>query len=240
MLMGLGLVGAEIAGGTGLTLAETTPVARLVQEPAIVVVTRDSPYRTLAQPVAAWHADPHGTPVGGGSSVGGPDHLAIMLVAEAVGLAPGRVEYRRYDGGGDQLAAILGYEVAFGMSGLSEYADQIKSGQLRALAVTSEQPVVQLPAPTMRSTGLDVVFNNRRGIVAPPGLSDEDAGALKALMAALDASPPWATARAVRMDRHIPAGRGLRAVRAGGARPRGRHPRPARPGRRRRQVSGRT
>jgi putative tricarboxylic transport membrane protein len=196
MLMGLGLVGAEIADGAQLTLEEATAIARLVQEPAIVVVTRDSPYRTLDQLVRAWQADPTAAKVGGGSSVGGPDHLATMLVAEAVGLAPAKVAYRRYDGGGDLLAAILGHEVAFGMSGLSEYADQIKSGQLRALAVTSELPVVQLPAPTMRSTGLDVVFNNWRGIVAPPGLSDEDASAIRGAVAAVARSAPWATARA--------------------------------------------
>jgi putative tricarboxylic transport membrane protein len=196
MLMGLGLVGAEIAGRSEVTLEGTTAIARLVQEPAIVVVTRDSAYRTLGQLVDAWRADPAKAPVGGGSSVGGPDHLATMLVAEAVGLAPARVAYRRYDGGGDLLAAILGREVAFGMSGLSEYSDQIKSGQLRALAVTSEQPVVQLAAPTMRSAGLDVVFNNWRGIVAPPGLSDGDAAALRGVVGELEVSAPWATARA--------------------------------------------
>jgi putative tricarboxylic transport membrane protein len=106
------------------------------------------------------------------------------------------VAYRRHDGGGDLLAAVLGREVAFALSGLSEYAGQIASGQLRALAVTSEEPVAQVPAPTVRAAGLDVVFNNWRGIVAPPGLSTAGVTALRATIAALDASPPWAAARA--------------------------------------------
>lgn len=195
MLMGLGLVGAEIAAGAEVTLAGTTPVARLVQEPSIVVVRRDSPYGSLDELIEAWRADPAGVPAGGGSSVGGPDHLATMLLAEAAGMAPSRVAYRRNDGGGDLLAAVLGREVAFALSGLSEYADQISSGQLRALAVTSEEPVTQVPAPTVRAAGLDVVCNNWRGIVAPPGLAPGEVAALRATVAALDTSAPWAAAR---------------------------------------------
>ena len=196
MLMGLGLVGAEIAANAEVTLADTTAIARLVQEPSIVVVRRDSPYGSLDELIEAWRADPAGVPAGGGSSIGGPDHLATMLLAEAAGLPPTRVAYRRHDGGGDLLAAVLGREVAFAMSGLSEYADQIASGQLRALAVTSEQTVAQVPAPTVRAAGLDVVFNNWRGLVGPPGLSAADTAGLRATVAALDASAPWAAARA--------------------------------------------
>jgi putative tricarboxylic transport membrane protein len=195
MLMGLGLVGAEIAASATVTLAGTTAIARLVQEPAIVVVRRDSPYGSLDELIEAWRADPAGVSIGGGSSIGGPDHLATMLLAEAVGLPPAGVSYQRHDGGGDLLAAILGREVAFAMSGLSEYADQIESGQLRALAVTSEQPVTQVPAPTVRSAGFDIVFNNWRGVVAPPGLSAPDVRLLRDMAAALDASAPWRGAR---------------------------------------------
>ncbi|WP_233513344.1 Bug family tripartite tricarboxylate transporter substrate binding protein [Micromonospora craterilacus] len=195
MMMGLGVVGAQSATGTQVTLQEMTPIARLVQEPAVIVVTRDSPYRDLDALVSAWRADPAEMVIGGGSSIGGPDHLATMLVADAIGVAPVTVAYRRYDGGGDLLAAILGREVAFGMSGLSEYANQIAEGQLRALAVTSAEPVAQLPAPTMRSAGVDTVFNNWRGIVAPPDLADSDAESIRALIARLHEYPAWASAR---------------------------------------------
>ncbi|WP_433532327.1 Bug family tripartite tricarboxylate transporter substrate binding protein [Micromonospora sp. CA-263727] len=195
MMMGLGVIGAQSASGSPVTLQEMTPIARLVQEPAVIVVTRDSPHRDLDTLLSAWRADPAAMLIGGGSSVGGPDHLATMLVADAIGLAPTRVAYRRYDGGGDLLAAILGREVAFGMSGLSEYANQISEGHLRPLAVTSADPVPQLPAPTMRSAGFDTVFNNWRGIVAPPDLADSDAESIRTLIARLHAYPGWASAR---------------------------------------------
>ncbi|MEV1288645.1 tripartite tricarboxylate transporter substrate binding protein [Micromonospora sp. NPDC049679] len=191
MLMGLGVVGSQAAAGARVTLQDTTPVARLIEEPSIVVVTRDSPYRSLGELVTAWRAAPAAVPVGGGSAVGGPDHLAPMLVAHAVGITPRRVSYRQYDGGGDLLAAILDKQVAFGVSGLSEYADQIASGQLRVLAVTSERRVPGIAAPTLREAGVDVVCTNWRGIVAPPDLAAPDLDRMRAAVARLHASPQW-------------------------------------------------
>ncbi|GIG91173.1 tripartite tricarboxylate transporter substrate binding protein [Plantactinospora endophytica] len=191
MLMGLGVVGSQFASEARFTLQDTTPIARLIEEPAIVVVTRDSPYRDIGGLIAAWRADPASVPVGGGSSAGGPDHLAPMLLADAVGIPPRQVSYRQFDGGGDLLAAILDHQVDFGVSGRSEYADQIASGQLRVLAVTSEFRIPGTAAPTLRERGVDVVFTNWRGIVAPPGLADRDVVAMRDLVARLHGSAEW-------------------------------------------------
>ncbi|GAA3750469.1 tripartite tricarboxylate transporter substrate binding protein [Plantactinospora mayteni] len=191
MLMGLGVVGSQYASGARFTLQDTTPIARLIEEPAIVVVTRDSPYRDIDGLLAAWRADPAGVPVGGGSSVGGPDHLPPMLIADAVGIPPRQVSYRQFDGGGDLLAAILDHQVAFGVSGRSEYADQIASGQLRVLAVTSQFRLAGTVAPTLRERGVDVVFTNWRGIVAPPGLHDTDIAAMREMVTRLHGSAQW-------------------------------------------------
>jgi putative tricarboxylic transport membrane protein len=196
MLMGLGVVGSQYTVGAPVTLQDTTPIARLISEPGIIVVTRDSPYRKLSDLIAAWRAKPSAVRVGGGSSAGGPDHLAPMLVAEAVGIAPRNVAYVRYDGGGDLLAAILSKQVEFGVSGSGEYAAQIRSGQLRVLAVTSERRVPGIDAPTAREAGADVVFINWRGIVAPPGLAEADAAAMREAVARLHDSEQWRTALA--------------------------------------------
>ncbi|WP_433506498.1 Bug family tripartite tricarboxylate transporter substrate binding protein [Pseudonocardia halophobica] len=194
MSMGLGVVGSVYTNDSPSTLADTTPIARLTQETEIVVVAKDSPYTSLGQLVDAWKADPGGVPVGGGSSPGGPDHLAPMLMAKAAGLPPKDVNYVSYDGGGELLAAVLGGKVAFGVSGLGEYADQIDAGELRVLAVTAGEPVPGVDAPTLKQAGLDVEFTNWRGIVAPPGLSDEGRADLEAAFAELRRSPEWAEA----------------------------------------------
>ncbi|MEU8675918.1 tripartite tricarboxylate transporter substrate binding protein [Streptomyces sp. NPDC048560] len=191
MSMGLGVVGAVHTNNSPKTLRDTTPIARLTEEQDIVVVSKDSPYRTIGQLVEAWKKDPAGLPVGGGSSPGGPDHLAPMLMAEAAGIAPRDVNYIPFDGGGELLASILGSKVAFGVSGVGEYLDQIEAGELRLLAVTGPERVPGLDAPTLRESGLDTDFTNWRGIVAPPGLSDAERDKLVALIRKLHDSPQW-------------------------------------------------
>ena len=191
MSMGLGVVGSVFTNNSPATLADVTPIARLTQETEVVVVPKESPLRTMADLVAAWKANPAGTPVGGGSSPGGPDHLAPMLIAEAVGIVPREVNYVSYDGGGELLAAILGSKVAFGVSGLGEYADQIAAGELRVLAVTASERATGVDAPTLREAGVDVEFSNWRGIVAPPELDEEGRAELVGAFTALHGTPEW-------------------------------------------------
>ena len=104
MQMGLGVVGAVYTNKSEATLDQTTPIARLIEEPEAIVVPKGSPYKTLDELVAAWKADPGKVPVGGGSTPGGPDHLTPMLLAKAVGVDPKQVNYVAYDGGGELLA----------------------------------------------------------------------------------------------------------------------------------------
>ncbi|MER5554270.1 tripartite tricarboxylate transporter substrate binding protein [Streptomyces sp. NPDC002793] len=191
MSMGLGVVGAVHTNKSPTTLADTTPIARLTEEQDIVVVAKDSPYRTIDQLLTAWKKDPGKIPVGGGSSPGGPDHLAPMLMAKAAGIAPARVNYIPFDGGGELLASILGNKVGFGVSGVGEYLDQIEAGELRLLAVTGPERVPGLDAPTLREAGLDTEFTNWRGIVAPPGLSAAERDKLIGLVSELHDSKQW-------------------------------------------------
>ncbi|HEU4945824.1 MAG TPA: tripartite tricarboxylate transporter substrate binding protein [Kribbella sp.] len=175
MQMGLGVVGASYTSKSKATLTQTTPVAKLIEEAGAIVVPKASPYKTINDLVAAWKADPKGLAVGGGSSPGGPDHLLPMQLAKAVGIDPKQVNYVSYDGGGELLPAILGNKVAFGASGFGEFLDQVEAGEVRVLAVTSEQPIDALKqVPTLKSSGIDLVFTNWRGMVAPPEISAAD------------------------------------------------------------------
>ncbi|MBM0225415.1 MULTISPECIES: tripartite tricarboxylate transporter substrate binding protein [Micromonospora] len=175
MQMGLGVVGASYTSKSSATLTQTTPLAKMIEEAGAIVVPKDSPYKTIGDLVAAWKANPKGLAVGGGSSPGGPDHLLPMQLAKTVGIDPRQVNFVSYDGGGELLPAVLGGKVAFGASGFGEFLDQVEAGQIRVLAVTSEAPIDALKdVPTLKSAGIDLVFTNWRGIVAPPGISDAD------------------------------------------------------------------
>jgi len=174
MQMGLGVVGAQYSNQSEATLDQTTPIAKLIEEAEAIVVPGDSPYKTLDDLIQAWKKDPGGTPVGGASNPGGPDHLTPMLLAQEVGVTPADVNYVAYDGGGELLAGILGDDVKFAATGIGEVAESAASGDVRILAVTSEKPVEGVDAPTLKDEGVDLTFTNWRGIVAAPEISDED------------------------------------------------------------------
>jgi putative tricarboxylic transport membrane protein len=189
--MGLGLVGGVYTNKSEATLDQTTPVARLTEEPEVVVVSKDSPYQSFDQLLTAWKADPGKLSVGGGSAPGGPDHLAPMLIAKTAGIDPKQVNFVSYDGGGELLAALLGNQLAFGVTGPGEVKDQIDAGEIRALAVTSAEPVEGLDVKTLKEQGVDLEFTNWRGWVAPPELSDEDKQTLIDLATSMHDSQEW-------------------------------------------------
>ena len=172
MLMGLGVVGASYTNKSEATLGETTPIAQLIEEYGAVMVPKDSPFKTIDDLVKAWKADPGSLSVGGGSSPGGPDHLLPMQLAQAVGVEPKDVPYVSYDGGGDLLPALLGDKIDFATSGAGEFKDQIANGDIRVLATSGEQRTEGIDAPTLKEAGIDLVFTNWRGVVAPPGITD--------------------------------------------------------------------
>jgi putative tricarboxylic transport membrane protein len=78
-----------------------------------------------------------------------------------------------------------------GISGYSEYAGQIESGEMRALGISAPRPVDGIDAPTLAQGGVDVSLENWRGIVAPPGLSEAQQQALIDLFARVRRSDSW-------------------------------------------------
>jgi putative tricarboxylic transport membrane protein len=191
MMMGLGVVGATYTNGSKARASEATALAKMVEEQEGILVPGDSPFKTVNDFVAAWKADPSTVTIGGGSSPGGPDHLFPMETAKAAGVDPKAVNYVSYDGGGDLLTALLGKKITVGTSGLGEFVDQIESGQLRVLAVSASERVEGIDAPTLTEAGIDLTFTNWRGILAPPGISDDAKQAMVKVLEQLHGTDQW-------------------------------------------------
>ncbi len=171
MTMGLGVVGAVYTNKSKALVSKATPIARLVEEQEGILVPKDSPLKTVDDLVKAWKKDPKGLTVGGGSSPGGPDHLFPMQLAKEIGVEPREVNYISYDGGGPLTTALLGSKIDVGMSGLGEFEGQIEDGSLRVLGVSGAERLDTVDAPTLKESGVDMVFTNWRGVLAPPGIS---------------------------------------------------------------------
>jgi putative tricarboxylic transport membrane protein len=191
MVMGLVMLGAVLTNDSDVTLVDVTPVARLTGESEVVVVPAGSPYRTMADFVTAWRQNRRRLPIAGGSA-GGSDQILAGLVARAAGVEPRRINYIPYSGGGESLAALLGEQVAAGISGVGEYAEQVRSGGLRALAVSGTARSARLSdTPTLREQGLDVALSNWRGVMARPGMSAGARADLVELVTAAHDTAEW-------------------------------------------------
>jgi putative tricarboxylic transport membrane protein len=195
MVTGLVMLGAIQTNRAPVDLTQVTPIASLATEYEAIAVRADSPYQTFDDLVAAFRDNPRSVSWGGGSA-GGADHILVGLLAQAAGVDPAQINYIAHAGGGEAMAAILSGGVTAGVSGVSEFTDQVEAGQLRILAVSGEQPVEGVDAPTIRDTGLDVVLTNWRGLVAPPGLSSQQRDEVVGMVQRAHDTPEWQRALA--------------------------------------------
>lgn len=205
LVSGLIMLGGIVMHRSPVTLHEVTPIARITGEYEAIVVPANSPFRTLADMIRALKERPEALSWGGGSA-GGSDQILAGLVAEAVGVPPGRINYVAFSGGGESLSAILGGQVSLGINGLAELEPQIQAGTVRALAVSSAERLPGLDVPTLREQGVDLEFENWRSIVAPPGIGAGERQRLESVIAAMVATPEWreALARYRWIDRYLP------------------------------------
>ncbi|GAA3668274.1 Bug family tripartite tricarboxylate transporter substrate binding protein [Microbacterium marinilacus] len=190
MMTGTVMEGAITVNGSDVDLLDTTPIARLAEDYEVFIVPADSPFETLDDLLEAWREDPHGIAVGGGG-LGGTDHLLAGLVAREIGVEPTQMNYISYAGGGEVLTALLSHTVDVGVSSYNDFRDQIEAGNLRALALSADEPVDGIDIPTFIDAGADVSLPNWRGLVAPAGISDEQRDELVEILDELMGSEQW-------------------------------------------------
>lgn len=143
------------------------PITTVADAPLVLVVASSSPYKTLADVVAAAKAQPNkitlGTP--GNGTVA---HLTGELFQKASGI---KLQHVPYKGSAQAITDLLGGSIAVFMSSIPTAQAQIKSGAMRALAVTSAQRAADLPSvPTINESGYKG-FDARTwfGLLAPAG-----------------------------------------------------------------------
>ncbi|MFO1188776.1 MAG: tripartite tricarboxylate transporter substrate-binding protein [Alphaproteobacteria bacterium] len=190
MVAGMVMVGSLIANKSPVKMTQTVPIARLTGEFLVVAVPAASPFKTARDFAQALKADTSKVPIAGGSA-GGSDHILAGMIARAVGAEAKQVSYVAYSGGGPALAALIGAQVAAGISGYGEFSEQIKAGKLRALAISADQRQPGIDVPTLKEQGINVELFNWRGVFAPPGITDQQRRDITALVEKMVASASW-------------------------------------------------
>jgi tripartite-type tricarboxylate transporter receptor subunit TctC len=184
--VGIGIMGqlavAPVVPGSQIPLdldTELLPLCNLVGVPMALIVRPNAPYKTIAE-LIAYAKDNPGKVTYGSTGNGSTNQLGAELFAtEAGGLKLLHVPYR---GGAPAIADVAAGQIDMFFANISEIVGQVKSGQVRALALASSRPnpmAPDLPLLTKDIPTLDI--NNWFGLVGPAGLPPDIAAGLTKL-----------------------------------------------------------
>jgi putative tricarboxylic transport membrane protein len=192
MMTGLVMLGAIETNGSDVPHSRTTPIATMITETEGIVVPADSKYQKLSDLTDQLKRDPGSIRWAGGSA-GSTDQLLVGELARVLGADPSKTKYVAHSGGGEANAAILSGSVDAGVSGLSEFVDQIEAGKMRLLAVSSpvDTEVGGRRPQTIADQGVELELTNWRMLVAPPGLDDGERERITEYVTQVLDSPQW-------------------------------------------------
>jgi tripartite-type tricarboxylate transporter receptor subunit TctC len=152
------------------TNADFIPIARIVADPVVMIINADLPYKTLKELVEDAKANPNKL-IFSSSGLYGASHVPTALLAKAAGNL--QMRHLPTTGGGPAVTAVLGGNASFFMSPTSIALPHIKSGKVRALAVSSAVRAKSLPeVPTFKEQGYDLEYYFWIALFAPKGTPD--------------------------------------------------------------------
>ena len=127
------------------------PVTLVASTPNVLVANPSAPVRNLAELLALARAKP-GSVNFGSTSLGGSPHMSGELLKT---MAQVDIVHVPYKGGGPMLIDLMGGQIPFGFDNLPSSMNHIRSGKIRALAVTTAKRWPGAPEiPTMAEAGV--------------------------------------------------------------------------------------
>ncbi len=132
------------------------PLARLSADPVLLLVSDQTPYKTLDEFIAAAKKEPEKIVYSSGGLYGA-SHLPMAMLEKAIGVS--KMRHLPTAGGGPAITALLGNNAQASTQTVQASIQHVKAGKLRALASFGEQRSKSLPdVPTLKERGIDVVY----------------------------------------------------------------------------------
>lgn len=175
-----------------------TPIANVIADYGAFAVNADSPWENLNELFEDMKEDPSSITVVGTSSPGSMDHIQFVRFAKAAGVDITKIKYVSAPDA-DGITQILNDSADVYSTGVAEVVEQAKAGNIRVLAVTSEERLegdTLSDFPTAKEQGIDEVFINWRGFFGPPGMDQSAVDYYEAKFKELSDSDAFAEIRA--------------------------------------------
>jgi putative tricarboxylic transport membrane protein len=183
----------HIAGKSALNYTDATPLAQLGSESVVFAVRTESPLKTARDIAERIRADAGGLSFAIGNSVGSHNHIAVALLAKAVGANVRRLKVIPFNGSTEGITALLGGHLDVAATPAGSILAHVQSGRARVLAVASEARLrgAFAAVPTWKELGFAVVASNWHSVVGPKGMSDEQVRYWDDVFAKLAQLPEW-------------------------------------------------
>jgi tripartite-type tricarboxylate transporter receptor subunit TctC len=148
-------------------LRDFAPITRFGHGNLLLTVPSDVPATSVVE-LIRWAKSRPGALNYGSPGIGTPPHVASEMFIRMAGVDAVHIPYK---GGGALMTALLGGQLTWSMDGLTAQLPHLKSGRLRALAVTSARRSNALPeVPTLAEAGVaGYEFQGWTGVAAPAG-----------------------------------------------------------------------
>ncbi|MBA4220492.1 MAG: transporter [Methylobacterium sp.] len=161
--------------GAGVKVGDLIGIARATEDPQVLMVGANSPYKTAQDFIAAAKTK---SLKFGTTQIGSVDHIAVVGFAEKAGLMkPIAVPFR---GGGDIVVNLVGGNLDGALLNYAEAESQIKANEVRALIVFSRSRMGSLPqTPTATEIGIPAVYSTTRGFAVLKGTPEDRIKALE-------------------------------------------------------------
>jgi tripartite-type tricarboxylate transporter receptor subunit TctC len=141
------------------------PIAGVGVETVSIAVAKNAPWKDFKEFIA-YAKKNSGKVTIGNSGMGSVTHMVPLAMAAKAGIKVIHVPF----GTGLAMAALMGGKIDSSSQHPAEVFNQVKAGEVRILAVSSEKRIALWPdVPTMKESGVDLEFDQWRGIAAPKG-----------------------------------------------------------------------
>src|SRR5215510_4039641 len=188
-----------LATGVPFSWKDLTPVAMLALDQFVLWVNSDTPYKTVAELVAAMKAAPAGQFKMGGTGSKQEDQIINVALEKATGT---KITYVPYKGGGEVAVQLVGKHVDMTVNNPIEAVAQWRAGKVRPLCVFDSKPLAGKEKiagdlswssiPTCKSQGLDIEYLMLRGIFMPANAPKDAVDYYVELFKKVRATPEWA------------------------------------------------
>jgi tripartite-type tricarboxylate transporter receptor subunit TctC len=167
---GMVIIPIERGAQARFTLDSLTPLAGIVEDPAIIAVRPDSGIRDVQDLLARARREPRGI-TASIQGVGGSAWVSMKMLEQATGV---QFEHVIYSSGVAAVLAAIQRQVVVGTANLGESLVMAAGQPWQVLGVMSKERVALAPeVPTLREQGVDVIATTVRGISGPRGLPAE-------------------------------------------------------------------